>query len=164
MAIGDRSSPDGLDDQVGEALASPLLREGLQLVDVLARHGHAGNGEPAHDAARLDRRAEDAELRAAHGLADVADLEPVAQVRLVRAVAAHHLGVRQPRERQLELDAGDLLPDLGVQPLAERQHVLALDEAHLDVELGELELAVGALRLVPEAAGDLVVAVVARRP
>ena len=39
------------------------------------------------------------------------------------------------------------------------EHVVLADEAHLGVELGELELAVGAQVLVAEAAGDLVVAV-----
>ena len=40
----------------------------------------------------------------------------------------------------------------------------SLDEAHLQVELGELGLAVGAQVLVAEAAHDLEVAVEARRP
>ena len=39
------------------------------------------------------------------------------------------------------------------------EHVLALDERHLEVELAELELAVGAEILVAPAGGDLVVAV-----
>ena len=39
-----------------------------------------------------------------------------------------------------------------------------VDEAHLEVELGELGLAVAAEVLVAEAAGDLEVAVDARRP
>ena len=44
------------------------------------------------------------------------------------------------------------------QPLVGVDHVLALDEGHLDVELGEVGLAIGAQVLVAEAAGDLVVA------
>ena len=40
----------------------------------------------------------------------------------------------------------------------------SVDERHLDVELGELGLAVGAQVLVAEAARDLVVALEARRP
>ena len=39
------------------------------------------------------------------------------------------------------------------------EHVLPLDERHLEVELAELELPVGAEILVPPAGGDLVVAV-----
>ena len=42
-------------------------------------------------------------------------------------------------------------------------HVVLVDERHLDVELGELRLAVGARVLVAEAARDLVVALEARR-
>ena len=49
-------------------------------------------------------------------------------------------------------------PDLAHHRLAELEHVVLLDEAHLDVELGELGLPVGAEVLVAVAAGDLVVA------
>ncbi len=49
-------------------------------------------------------------------------------------------------------------PDLADHGLAELEHVGLLDEAHLDVELGELGLAVGPEVLVAVAAGDLVVA------
>ncbi len=42
-------------------------------------------------------------------------------------------------------------------PLAQGDHVVLVDEGHLDVELGELRLPVGAEVLVPVAAGDLVV-------
>ena len=45
----------------------------------------------------------------------------------------------------------------GVEILDEVEDVGLLDEAHFEVELGELGLAVGALVLVAEAAGDLVV-------
>ena len=46
----------------------------------------------------------------------------------------------------------------------EGQDVLLGDERGLHVELGELELPVGPEVLVPQAAGDLVVAVHARPP
>ena len=57
----------------------------------------------------------------------------------------------------MQLDP-DQLPDLAHDRLAELEHVGLLDEAHLDVELGELGLPVGAEVLVAVAAGDLVVA------
>ena len=41
-------------------------------------------------------------------------------------------------------------------------HVVVVDERHLDVELGEFGLAVGAEVLVAEAAGNLEIAVEAR--
>ena len=52
----------------------------------------------------------------------------------------------------------DPLEDVGQQPFVDVDHVVDVDEGHLDVELGELGLAVGARVLVAEAAGDLVVA------
>lgn len=48
---------------------------------------------------------------------------------------------------------------MGHEALVELQDVLHLHEAHLQVQLGEVGLAVGAEVLVPEAAGDLEVAV-----
>ena len=53
------------------------------------------------------------------------------------------------------------LEDLRHQPLVDVDHVVLLDERHLEVELRELRLAVGAQVLVAEAARDLEVALVA---
>ena len=50
----------------------------------------------------------------------------------------------------------------GEQLLAHPEHVLLFDERHLEVELRELGLAIGALVLVSETARDLEVAVDAR--
>ncbi len=47
---------------------------------------------------------------------------------------------------------------MGEQALVDLDHVLGVDEGHLDVELGEVGLAVGAQVLVAKAAGDLEVA------
>ena len=47
---------------------------------------------------------------------------------------------------------------MGQQPFVDLDHVVDVDEGQLDVELGEVGLAIGAQVLVPEAAGDLVVA------
>ncbi len=53
---------------------------------------------------------------------------------------------------------GQLAPQRGQDLLAEFDHVVLVDEAHLDVELGELRLPVGAEVLVAVAARDLEVA------
>ena len=76
--------------------------------------------------------------------------EPKRSVGLVPGEAREGPGRRLAPER---LEGGDdgLLEHV--------EDVLALDERHLDVELAELELAVGAEILVPPAGGDLVVAV-----
>ena len=52
---------------------------------------------------------------------------------------------------------GQVLPERRDDRLAEVDHVVLGDEGHLDVELGELRLPVGAEVLVAVAAGDLVV-------
>ena len=63
-----------------------------------------------------------------------------------------------PQERRLELDAAALAPDPRDDPLDQPEQELLVGERHLDVELGQLLEPVGAEILVPEAAGDLVVA------
>ena len=108
-----------------------------------------------HDRADV-RRLEHAERRVGEELRHVGDLEVEAQVRLVRAVLGHRLVVGDARDRPRDL-VPDQLPQRGDDLLAELDDVVLLDEAHLDVELGELRLAVGAEVFVPVAARDLVV-------
>ena len=81
-------------------------------------------------------------------------LESESQVRFVAAEPAHRLGVGDPRDRRREVIA-DQLPQRDEDLFCDCDHVVLLDEAHLDVELGELGLAVGAEILVAVAAGDL---------
>ena len=85
-------------------------------------------------------------------------LEPEAGVGAVDAVTGDGLGKGHARPGR----CGDVEP-LALEHRAHDRlhavdHVVLLDERHLDVELGELGLAVGAGVLVPEAARDLVVA------
>ena len=80
-----------------------------------------------------------------------------ARVRLVGAVGVHRIPVRQAAQRQGHLHA-HLGKRVG-EHLLERTHdVILVDEAHLDVHLRELGLAVGAQVLVAEALCHLVVA------
>ena len=82
-----------------------------------------------------------------------------AQIRLVGTVALHRFAPTQARERVGQLDAQRVTEHVAHHGLGQVLHVLLLDEGHLQVDLGELGLAVGAQILVAEAAGDLVVAV-----
>ena len=97
-------------------------------------------------------------------LGDVLHLDRVAQVRLVGAVFAQRLGERDARPALgHRLALGEILEHAGDHRLHRREHVLLLDEAHLDVELIELAgQTVGARILVAEARRDLEVAVEAR--
>ena len=140
--------------QVREPLRAPLLGDLLEPCLLAARE------RPRHDDVADARRVlEDPELGAARHLGRVLDLQPEAEVGLVRAVPEHHVVVGEAGERALRrLDARRLegADDAGLHHV---QHVLALDERHLEVELPELELAVGAKILVPPARCDLVVPV-----
>ena len=82
-----------------------------------------------------------------------------AQVRLVRAVPGHRLRVRHAPERPRHLDADHA--ERGGQRAFDhaRRPVSGRGERHLEVDLRELELPVGAQVLVAEAARDLHVAV-----
>ena len=65
----------------------------------------------------------------------------IASVKLSRRIGVHVVA--------------DQLPQRGDDALGQRDHVVLVDEAHLDVELGELGLAVRAVVLVAVAPGDL---------
>ena len=128
------------------ALLGPLLPR----VELLARL----SGAAGHDDRADVRRLEHPELGVGEVVGALGELEAEAQVRLVGAVPPHRLRVGHARERQRDLVA-DQLPDRGDDGLGEGDHVVLLGEAHLDVELGELGLPVGAEVLVAVAAGDL---------
>ena len=140
-------------DDVREPLRPPLLREGLELLEigprVFLRHGEVADGR---------RAGEDLELGAPRELGRVLDLEAEAQVGLVRAVAEHRVRIGHALERRLELDTDRLAPDLANHLLHQLEDELDVGEGHLDVELRQLLRPVGAQILVAEAAGDLVVA------
>ncbi len=106
---------------------------------------------------------EGTELGGGEHLAEVDELEAEAHVGLVGAVAFLGLVPGHPRHRA-GTRPGDGLG--GVEHgLSDHAHdVVGVGEAHLRVELHELELAVGAQVLVAQTAGDLVVAVERRRP
>ena len=81
-----------------------------------------------------------------------------AQVGLVGAVLAHGVVVGDARKRRGQGDAGSG-PGSGAEFFDDTEDVVAAREGHLQIDLGELELAIGALIFVAEAAGDLEVAV-----
>ena len=113
--------------------------------------------DAAHRAAPVENSAKDLELRRTERTAEVADLEPEPHVGPVGPEARDRLVVRHARKRRPELHPTGR-ERCRHHALGDAHHVLLLDEGHLQVELRELELAVGAQRLVPEAARDLVVA------
>ena len=90
--------------------------------------------------------------------AEVLQLEAEAGVGPVDAVTGDRLGEGHPRPRRRRDVEPRALEHRSHHRLGGVDHVVLVDERHLDVELGELGLAVGAGVLVAEAARDLVVA------
>ncbi len=141
------------DQHVGQALGAALFGPFLPGVQLPARLPRpAGHDDRPHVG-----RLEHSEGGVDEVTGELGEFEPETQVRLVGAIARHRIEVAQPVDRQLDLMPGQLRPQGGDHFLAHRNHVVLLDEAHLDIELGELGLPVGAEVLVPIAAGDLVV-------
>ena len=81
-----------------------------------------------------------------------------AQVWLVGAVLAHGVVVGDAREGRGQDDAGGS-EGSGAELLDDGEDMLAAREGHFEIDLRELKLAVGALVLIAEAAGDLEVAI-----
>ncbi len=160
LAIGQR--------QVCQALRAEPAGTLGQLVDLAAGHaGHPGRNDGLDPSARRERRIEDAEpgrgrvVGIDQGRTQVDQLHPEADVGLVGAEPFDGLLEGEPRERRLEdrpLRNGRPR-DLDRHRLDEPGHGRLVDEAHLEVELGEFGLSVAAQVLIPVAAGDLHVAV-----
>ena len=140
--------------EVGEPLRAPLPRELFE-----ARELSAGECLRRNDVPNGGGAPEHAELRIARDVVGVLDLHPEAEVRLVRAVLRDRLVISETRERPRRRRAPDGLERGNDRGLHHVEHVLAVDECHLEVELTELELPVGSQVFVPPARRDLVVAV-----
>ena len=157
-----------LECEIGEALRSESTGAIGQFVDLATGDaGHPGRHDRLDPAARRKRRIEDAEARCRDAVRtderrrEVDELHREPDVGLVRAEAFKRRLVGQRRERGFE--DGPVrdrrVGDLDRHRLDERHHGRLVDEAHLEVELGELGLAIAAQVLVAVAAGDLHVAV-----
>jgi hypothetical protein len=114
-----------------------------------------------HDPARVDGRAERAELARPEHVGEIDELEQDASVGAIDAVAVDRLAMGDARERSRQVEPGDRAAGRS-HGLEHLEHLLDGRERELEVDLRELELAIGALVLVAEAARDLEVAVEAR--
>ena len=135
--------------------AAEAFGELRQRVGLLAgERAAAGHADQLHGAPGSHGRVEDLEAGVAADLGHVHQFHAEAEVGPVGAEAGHRLRVGHPRNLR-HVDTGDLFPDAADHPLAQRDHVLLVDEAHLQVDLGELRLPVSPRVLVAEAADDL---------
>src|SRR5208282_6566855 len=89
----------------------------------------------------------------------ILELHPEAQVGLVDAETFHRLGIWYPQKWRLYLDAENFFEHRSHHALGHAHDVLGPRAGHLDIDLGELGLAVGAQIFVPKASRDLEVAI-----
>ena len=143
-----------------EALCANALDKRGQRVDLLARELRAARyADALHGASRRNGVAKDAKLRRSGDVVDIEQLHAVAQVRLIRAETPHRFFVCETGERRDERKIGAYLPrEAGEQFLEQFKDVFLGREAHLNIELGEIRLTVGAQVFVTRAASDLEVA------
>ena len=138
---------------VGQALGAARLGPLLPLVEGTTRLRTATGH---HDGTHVGSL-EHAERRVLEVLGELGELEAEAQVGLIRTVALHRVLVGHARDRRGQVVA-DKRPHVLQDVLGDLNDIVLVHEAHLDVELGELGLAVGAEVLVTVAARDLEVA------
>ena len=132
------------------------------VVDPLPRPGSAPRDRKRlHDAALPHAVREDPEGTVRDSRGHILELEGEPDVRLVAPEALQRFAVRQPWIGAPDGPAGGAEHFLH-KPLHERVQRLRIRKRHLDVDLRELRLAVGAQILVAETLGDLEIAVVAR--
>ena len=158
FATGDLTSPSLGERDPREALRAGVDRELVERVDPAAAPVARALGVERLDGpARRQRSREHLELACREDLGHVCELESEPRVGAIGAVALHRLGPGHAPKRNRQVVSG-LVHDLAHDVFHQRHDVVGLDEAHLDVDLGELRLAVRTQVLVAEAARDLVVA------
>jgi len=149
---GDRRQP----------LCSELFAEVPQIIDLFAGlRRAAGVADGFHLAAVREGRFEYGEAGGPNDLAEVGQFQAETHIGFVAAVAAERLIPGKTGERFRQLFVAQVLDHVDGHAFDELQDILLLHKRHFDIELSELRQTVGTLRLVPETAGDLEVALTA---
>ena len=119
--------------------------------------GHALCVQGLDDAAGGHRAAEHLEFAGAKFLREIGQFHAEPGVRFVAAPAVEGVGEGNAGEGNRHVEIEGEFPEALEEALDEDINVLALDEAHFEVQLGEFKLAVGPLVFVAEAACDLII-------
>src|SRR5712692_5863690 len=139
-----------------KAFRPSALGDSRKVVQLVPSHVLASrNCESAHDTPVGKRSLEDLSLCVREDTTEIGDLELVTQVRLVGAVSKQRLLHVKPRKRRNQIDIKDLFPDPLPQAFDEGEDVFFVAEGHFQVQLGELQRAIGAQILVAQASRDL---------
>ena len=133
-----------------------------QLVNRLAGIlvGALRNDNRSNPISRFRRTAKDLEIDGFGKLGQVDNFHTETEIRLVRTIAFHGFVIVHARQRQLEVKPENLLRQVGDHAVHERENVFHLDKRHLNIQLSEFRLTVGAEVFVTETARQLNVTVV----
>ena len=145
---------------IGEAARAVAADIRGVIVDRLARK-IASRGHGQRDHARPWRSCgvpEYLEVHVSHCFGDVVNAQGIAQVRLVRTILSHRLGVGEHRKLP-EFDINGLAKDLAQHDFGKFHHGRLVNKRRLYIDLGEFRLPVGAQILIAKALHDLVVAI-----
>ncbi|OPZ60577.1 MAG: hypothetical protein BWY87_00389 [Deltaproteobacteria bacterium ADurb.Bin510] len=153
-AVGTQLHPD-------HALGAEVGGEDRQVVEILAAEVGT-HAEALDQAAGRQCGVEHLEFGGGHDVADVLEFAAEARVGAVDAVVSHGLVITHDRKGLGQGDADGFCKHGHNQAFGQFHDVVAFDEAHLEVDLGEFGLAVGAQVFVAEALDDLGIAVEAR--
>ena len=144
----------------GKSAQAGVLGQRGPLVNHPGGHaGQPGRVDRLHHAAGGEHVTEDLELGGGEKVGEIGQQHAEPRIGLVRAVAIGRLLIGHARQGQRGPRPAGRHDHLGDQAVDERVDVVGRDERHLEVDLGELGLPVGAQVLVAEAARDLEVAV-----
>ena len=159
---GSRSRLTLFHHQPGQSFSPKILDKIGQVIDLFAAVVTQSFGvDPFHQAGRGYCFGKDLKLTLGHQLAEVGQFQPKADVGIIPAKAIHRLLVTQTRERCLHhCQVGAVLHHADHQPLHNIHHIVPVDKTHFHVQLGKFRLAIAALVLITEAAGNLKVAVI----
>ena len=153
--LGDRATEAAIlsDGDVSQALSTALFCPLLPSIELTAWLGSTALHDDCADVLVLEH----AEGGVLEEVGALDDLDVEAQVGLIGAVVFHGIRVGHTWDWGGDFVA-DELPQGGNDLLSESNDIILIDEGHLNVELGELRLAVSAEVLVAVAASNLVVA------
>ena len=142
-----------VDRDVSQALCAARLGPFLPFVEGTARL----RATTGHNNRTDVRCLENTESRVLEVVGQVNKLVPETQVRLIRTILLHGIFEGHARNRSLKVIANER-PDILHDLFGNCDHVVLIDEAHFDIKLGKLGLAISTEVLITVATRDLEVA------
>ena len=145
---------------VDQSAGTEALRGLGERIEIASRErGTAGIAHGRHPARRIaDVLSQEVDRGARERRIDVAEFETEAQIGFVDAEASHRIDVCDPRDRLRDLQTQRRFPNVDDTGFHDLDDVVFVDERHLDIELREFRLAIGAWIFIAKTARDLHVA------